>query len=155
LACVGEGNTAQCRPYCCGESNVCEKGAFCAERPLKEEPAGATTLTVPVCVPADDCSLDEQYPCPAGKQCKCKDGTACTVVKDDKTTSCVPPGTGRVGDACPCAAGHVCSKSTSTCLKVCSTNVATADCGSGKGQSVAYLPEGFGVCGLGNVGDAG
>lgn len=149
LACVGDGNTAQCRPYCCGDPASCAGKTYCAERPLKTELAGETPLGVPVCVPADECSLNEPYPCPAGKQCTCKEGTACMVVKDG-ITSCVPPGPGRAGDACPCAAGYVCSKSAETCLKLCSTGASTAECGTGKCQSVAYLPSGFGVCGLGS-----
>lgn len=151
-ACVGESaNTGQCRSYCCVDPASCGKGTFCAERPLKEGSGVGTALKVPVCVPADNCSLDEPYPCPPNKQCKCKEGTACAVVKDDQTTSCVPPGTGRGGDPCPCAAGYVCSKSSTTCLKLCSTDGATNDCGSGTCQSVAYLPAGFGVCGLGGA----
>ncbi len=146
LACVGDGTTAACRPYCCDENTTCAVGAFCAERPLK-----ATSLSVPVCVPADDCSLDEPYPCPTGKQCKCKSGTACAVVKDDGTTSCIVPGDGRAGDACPCAAGYLCSKSTNTCLKLCSTTAVKPECGTGKCLSVAGLPDGFGVCGLGSL----
>jgi hypothetical protein len=151
LACVGDGATAQCRPYCCDDPSSCEKGTYCAERSLKPEGDAGSGLSVPVCIPADNCSLDEPYPCPTGKQCKCKEGTACAVVKDDQTTSCVPPGDGRAGDPCPCAAGYVCSKSAQACLKLCSTTSANAECGSGKCQSVAYLPSGFGVCGLGGV----
>lgn len=152
LACVSEGSTAACRAYCCSEKTECATGTFCAERALK---AGQTALSVPVCVPADDCSLDEPYPCPSGKLCKCKAGTACAVVKDDGTTSCVAPGEGRAGEACPCAAGYLCSKSTNTCLKLCSTTAADPQCGTGKCLAVAGLPDGFGVCGLGTVGDGG
>jgi len=154
LACVTEGSTGVCRAYCCEASTLCGASAFCAERSL-EGAGGKTAISVPVCVPADDCSLDEPYPCPTNKQCKCKAGTACAVVKDDGTTSCVPPGNGRSGDQCPCAAGFVCSKTTSTCFKLCSTTAATPDCGTGKCLVVAGLPEGFGVCGLGGYGDGG
>ncbi|MBK7579028.1 MAG: hypothetical protein IPI67_02380 [Myxococcales bacterium] len=154
LACVSEGTTAACRPYCCAESATCGAGAFCAERTLKVQ-SGEAALPVPVCVPADGCSLDEPYPCPSTKQCKCKPGTACALVKDDGTTSCVTPGVGRVGEACPCAAGYLCSKSTETCLKLCSTTASKPECGSGKCLSVTGLPDGFGVCGLGSLGDAG
>lgn len=150
LACVSDGTTAACRPYCCEQTTTCATGAFCAERPLAG-PAGQAELSVPVCVPADDCSLDEPYPCPTGKQCKCKSGTACAIVKEDGTTSCVVPGAGRAGEACPCAAGYVCSKSTSTCLKLCSTTTVKTECGTGKCLSVAGLPAGFGVCGLGSL----
>ncbi len=150
LACVSDGTTAACRQYCCEQTTTCATGAFCAERPLAAT-AGQPALSVPVCVPADDCSLDEPYPCPTGKQCKCKSGTACAIVKEDGTTSCVVPGAGRGGEACPCAAGYVCSKSTNTCLKLCSTTAVKTECGTGKCLSVAGLPTGFGVCGLGSL----
>ncbi|MCC6900935.1 MAG: hypothetical protein IT377_18300 [Polyangiaceae bacterium] len=154
LACVTEGTTGVCRPYCCEAATSCGAATFCAVRPLAVG-SGQPPLAVPVCVPADDCSLDEPYPCPPNKQCKCKPGTACALVKDDGTTSCVVPGNGRSGDKCPCAAGFVCSKTTSTCFKLCSTTTATPDCGTGKCLVVAGLPEGFGVCGLGGYGDGG
>ncbi len=154
LACVSEGSTAACRPYCCAQATTCAAGAYCAERPLQGA-SGKTAIGVPVCVPADDCSLDDPYPCPTNKQCKCQAGTACAVVKDDGTTSCVPPGKGRAGEPCPCAAGFVCSKTTNACLKLCSTTSGTADCGTGKCLAVAGLPKGFGICGLGGLGDGG
>jgi hypothetical protein len=155
LACVGVGTAAQCRPYCCGDPAGCATGTYCAERPLKEDGLDPLTkpLAVPVCVPADGCKLDEPYPCPSGASCTCKEGLACMLVKD-KTTACVVPGAGRNGEACPCAAGYVCSKATNTCLKICSTQAAQPECGSGKCLAVPTLPEGFGVCGLGNM-DAG
>jgi hypothetical protein len=148
LACVASGGAAQCRPYCCGDPSECEKGTFCAERPLYDTLQLEQPLSIPVCMPADGCNLNEPYPCPATKDCVCKDGTACAVVKDDGTTSCVKPGDGQAGDPCPCAWGYVCSQSTQTCLKICSTGTSVPDCGSGKCQSVSYLPEGYGVCGL-------
>ncbi len=150
LACVGEETTGQCRPYCCGDPEACAKDTYCAERPLKEDPdAGPTEqLTIPVCIKADKCKLDEPSPCTASS-CVCKYGTVCAVVREDKTTSCVVPGDGRAGDPCPCAGGHVCSQSTQTCLKICSTAGVMNECGTGKCQSVSYLPDGFGVCGLG------
>ena len=154
LACVSEGTTATCRPYCCSYDTTCGADSFCAERNLAE-PTGGSGASVPVCVPADHCNLAEPSPCPAGKACKCKDGTACAVVKDDGTTSCVKPGEGRAGEACPCAAGYVCSQSIKTCLKLCSTQATTPECGTGKCVAVAGLPEGFGVCGLGSLGDGG
>ncbi len=155
FACVGEASAAQCRQFCCAGGASCqESGTYCAERPLRDEAMGATPLMVPVCIQADDCSLDEPYPCPPNSQCKCKEGTACTVVSSDGTTSCVPPGTGQAGDPCPCAPGHVCSLEKKTCIKICSTNTASGECGSGKCQSVSYLPKGFGVCVL-TTADAG
>jgi hypothetical protein len=149
LTCVGEGSTGQCRPYCCGDPELCPKDTYCAERPQKTDPNNPSStepLMVPVCIKADKCKLDEPSPC-TGSSCVCKDGTVCAVVREDATTSCVVPGSGRAGDPCPCAGGHVCSKSTETCLKICSTS-GTNECGTGKCQSVGYLPDGFGICGL-------
>lgn len=151
FACVGEGAAGQCRPYCCGGPAACEKGSYCAEVPVRTTATtGSDKQMVPVCVQADDCNLGDPYPCPPTKQCKCKDGTACAVVRDDGTTSCVAPGKGSAGDPCPCAPGHVCSLALKTCLKLCQTESSTTECGSGKCQSVAYLPKGFGVCALTN-----
>jgi hypothetical protein len=151
LACVGERSTGQCRPYCCGDPELCPKDTYCAERTQKSDPNGAPAtgegLVVPVCVKADKCKLDEPSPC-TGSSCVCTDGTVCAVVREDATTSCVLPGDGEAGDPCPCAGGHVCSQSTKTCLKICSTAAGVNECGSGKCQSVGYLPAGFGVCGL-------
>ncbi|MEZ4219507.1 MAG: hypothetical protein R3B13_01170 [Polyangiaceae bacterium] len=144
FACVGDANAAQCRRYCCSSDTKCDDGSYCAERSLRE--ATASGAKVPVCVQADNCELSEPYPCPANKQCTCKEGTACAVVLPDGTTSCVVPGTGRAGESCPCAPGHVCAKSTNSCLKLCTTQGSTSGCGSGKCQSAAYLPDGYGVC---------
>lgn len=145
FACVGQGAAAQCRPYCCAGNSVCEKGTYCAPRRLADAPGGGDQK-VPVCVQADNCDLSEPSPCPPTKECQCADGTACAVVRQDGTTSCIVPGAGRAGESCPCAAGHVCSQATKSCLKICSTDAMASECGSGKCQSVPYLPSGFGVC---------
>lgn len=151
LACVGEGSTGQCRPYCCGDPELCPTDTYCAERTQKSDPNSppltGEALVIPVCMKADKCKLDEPSPC-TGPNCVCKEGTVCAVVREDATTSCVVPGDGEAGDPCPCAGGHVCSQSTKTCLKICSTATGVNECGSGKCQSVGYLPTGFGVCGL-------
>ncbi len=148
FACVGDGNAGQCRPYCCGGPTACEKGTYCADQPVRGAAGQSKLQLVPVCVQADDCNLADPYPCPPTKQCKCKEGTSCAVVRDDGTTSCLTPGAGRAGDACPCAPGHVCSLTSKTCLKICQTDSSATECGSGKCQSVSYLPKGFGVCAL-------
>ena len=154
LGCVGDGNSGVCEPYCCKDVDSCEKGTYCAERPLRDAVTNARakgtlapgrTLLIPVCVPAENCDLSAPYPCPAGMQCACKSGTACLVVRSDGTTTCAVPGTGQVGDACPCAWGHVCSAATNQCLKLCYTRGA-ASCGDGKCQSASELPDGWGVC---------
>jgi hypothetical protein len=146
LACVGR-VAGRCRPYCCDHS-ACGSlsGTHCAEEPLLGVPevAGRAPV-VPVCVPAVECSLAEDYPC-AGIACTCPDDTACMVVSDEGKTSCVEPGNGAVGDACPCKWGHVCSKTTNECEKLCQTAAPGDDCGSGRCQATAALPVGWGIC---------
>ena len=144
--CIGADQSGTCRPFCCGDTEACEGGTYCSERPLRDDANGNTMLVVPACVPADDCNLADPYPCPAGQSCTCPEDTACTIVRADGTTSCVTPGTGGAGDPCPCAAGHICSMATQNCLKICSLNAASPDCGSGKCQATNGFPEGFGVC---------
>lgn len=142
FACVGIENAAQCRPYCCADPDACPPSSFCTERPLRDSNG---ELEVPVCAPADNCNLAEQYPCPSGSTCTCPAETACMVVRE-QTTSCIQPGTGTEGDACPCAWGHVCSKANNKCLKLCQWTSSSPECGSQKCVSVAYLPDGWGVC---------
>jgi hypothetical protein len=141
--CVGAAAEASlCRRFCCTGIQACEEEkTYCAERPLREAdaPANAEPLMVPVCVLGGDCVLSDP---------KCPEGTACTVVRADGTTACVPPGTGEAGDPCPCAEGFVCSEASQTCLKLCQTTLNGAACSQGHCQSSPALPEGFGVCTL-------
>lgn len=156
LACVAEGQAGRCQPYCCESEAICAEGAFCAERPLYTGNTDAgPTAVVPVCVQAENCSLGDPYPCPAGQSCRCGEGTACTVVRSDGTTSCIPPGSGKVGDSCPCAPGFVCSRATDTCLKLCNTTDSASDCGSGRCQAASNLPAGWGICTQATQTDAG
>jgi hypothetical protein len=106
---------------------------------------GGQAPAVPVCVPAVECSLAEDYPC-SGNACKCPSDTACMVVSDEGKTSCVVPGDGRAGQACPCQWGHVCSKATNECVKLCQTAAPGDDCGSDRCQATPVLPAGWGVC---------
>lgn len=150
LACVGSEQGGQCKPYCCGGSEVCAARSYCAERPLRESLSLGKEVRVPVCVTADRCDLTQPYPCPpdvrSKGECTCTDSqTACAVVRADGTTSCVEPGEGMAGEECPCAWGHICSRATGTCLKLCST-VAEDTCSTGKCQASANLPLNFGVC---------
>ncbi len=155
LGCVGAPSAGQCRPYCCLGNDSCATGDYCSERPLRDDNvANVDPLTVPVCVKANDCNLAEPFPCPSGQSCTCAAQSACTIVRDDGTTSCVTPGDGVVGENCPCAAGHVCSAATKKCLKICRLNAATSDCGSGRCQAATNFPDGFGVC-VGAQADAG
>ncbi len=151
LACVGNAEEGQCRPYCCTGVDACSKGSFCQERPLREQPDSGPVVRVPVCVVADQCDLSAPYPCSeedrtAGR-CTCKDPeTACKVVRGDGTTSCIPPGNGTAGGDCPCRWNHICSQATGKCLKLCMTTGSEPDCAAGRCQASANLPEGFGVC---------
>jgi hypothetical protein len=129
--------------YCCSQQTSCGANTYCAERQLRS-PAGTEPVPVPVCVPADACSLDEQYPC-ASDQCRCTGDTACMLVRSG-TTTCLKPGTGQQGDACPCAWNHLCSSVTNQCVKICHTDPSKSECGTQKCQASDELPANFGVC---------
>lgn len=149
FACVTDGDAGRCLPYCCDSHSSCAPGTYCAEQPLRRsQSAGANSQAprVPVCVPADGCSLEDEFPCPDGKTCRCQGDTACMVVRTDGTTACIKPGSGKQGDACPCAWNHVCSSVTNTCVKICRTDAISNDCGTQKCQASAELPPNFGVC---------
>jgi hypothetical protein len=155
LACVGTAGAGQCQRYCCNENNCkpierADGGTtptFCTERPLLEtQSRGGAMLDVPVCMPVDECRLNEKADC-AGEGCKkCPLGEACAVVNPEGKTSCVKPGNGRGGDACPCAAGYHCSAATKLCIKYCQPGVTDSLCDPGKCQAAAGLPDGFGLC---------
>ena len=130
---------------------------YCGRRSLVDG-SQKSTLIVPVCVPADKCTLGDPYPC-TGTSCKCPSGTACTVtvVPGDGgnsvrgTTYCAVPGPGRANEACtsanPCAAGYFCSESRHVCLKMCSTDtVGASACAPGRCQHAEGFPENWGVC---------
>lgn len=149
LACVTEGEAGRCLPYCCDPRTACEAGTYCADRPLRKSPSDnveAESPRVPVCVPADGCSLEDRYPCPSGSSCRCQGNTACMVVRDDGTTSCLEPGLGKQGEACPCAWNHVCSQVSNQCVKICRTDAKDDECGEQKCQASSELPDKFGVC---------
>jgi hypothetical protein len=149
LACVGDGDAGRCRPYCCDPDTQCQSGAYCAERTLRRAPSDTSNVEpphVPVCVPADNCSLEERFPCPADADCRCKGDTACMVVRDDGSTACLKPGPGTQGEPCPCAWNHVCSRLTKECVKLCRTDSTDNECGSQKCQASSELPTNFGVC---------
>jgi hypothetical protein len=148
LGCVGDENAGLCQKYCCQDAEECERGTYCAARPMRDSTintSGAPTLMIPVCAHADNCDLSVPYPCPKGSECACKGGTACTVVRSDGTTTCAVPGAGKLGDACPCAWGYVCSAASNRCLQLCYTRDSNA-CGTGKCQAASELPDGWGVC---------
>src|SRR5262249_49472520 len=150
---VGEQNVTRCLPFCCQGTEVsCAAGTYCATEPLSDVPAGAAPVMVPVCVKADNCNL---APCSGAASCPCPDGTACSVVRTDGTTSGTLPGTRLAGESCACAPsescacapGTICSAATSTCLKLCPVTSATNECGpNGRCQSAGNLPKDWGVC---------
>jgi hypothetical protein len=148
LACVTEGEAGRCLPYCCAQNARCDSGSYCTDRPLRKAPSDTSDAEpprVPVCVPADGCSLEERYPC-EGTDCRCKGDAACMVVRDDGTTTCQVPGAGKQGDTCPCAWNHVCSKLTNQCVQICRTDATTNECGQQKCQASSELPKNFGLC---------
>jgi hypothetical protein len=149
LACVSEGDAGRCLRYCCAGDGNCSPGTYCADQPLRKltsDTSGTESPRVPVCVPADDCSLEDKFPCPPGTDCRCPGDTACLVVRADGTTTCRVPGTGKQGDACPCAWNHVCSSVTQKCVKICNTDPAKDECAPQKCQASSELPQSFGVC---------
>lgn len=144
FACIGDG-PGQCRAYCCTGPDQCQAhaGTHCAVEALVPDPNGTRPLSVPVCMPAVKCSL-------AGSSCP--DDSACVVVSDDGTTSCVPlselpaDGKGKYGMPCPCAPGYVCSQASNTCVTLCEVAAPTPKCASGRCQASAALPAGWGTC---------
>ncbi len=155
LACVGGGGGGICRPYCCqGTTRSCGEGLFCDERSFAEAPE----IFVPVCLPVDNCSLTEPFPCTDGQECTCSNDRACVVVRSDGATSCTVPGPGRTGDPCTgtqtaeCAHGFVCQPEVG-CMKLCSTILSSdaeedePQCPAG-GQCMAppEFPSDLGIC---------
>lgn len=144
LACVGGGGGGICRPYCCqGTTRSCGAGMFCDERSFAESPE----IFVPVCLPVDNCSLTEPFPCTDEQECTCSDDRACVVVRPDGATSCTVPGPGRTGDPCTgtqtaeCAHGFVCQPEVG-CMKLCSTIPSSSDTDSGESEPEPQCPSG-------------
>lgn len=134
LGCGATTITGICRPYCCGDPELCPTKTYCTPTAMAE-----ADVDVPLCVPVKPCDL-------LGDSNVCGDGEACTIVRADGTTSCVVPGTGTEGEACPCAAGHVCSNVTGTCLKLC--HLDGDECGptgTCQGGTLPY-PDNIGFC---------
>jgi hypothetical protein len=126
-----------CKSYCCGEPEACPTKTYCAAQPMAEDPEN---VVIPVCIPATNCPLLTKD--------ACLNGLACAIVRDDGTTSCVPPGEGQLNEGCPCADGFVCSKFFNQCKKLCHIGKDAEDCGGNatcQAGSDSY-PEGFGAC---------
>jgi hypothetical protein len=140
LGCVATSGGQQCLAYCCGNAEECAEKTYCAPRPMAEDPSAM----IPACVPTSACQLLDDTSCCAGSTCE----LTCSVVRDDGTTSCVTPGTGKLADPCPCAAGYICSKLTNECKKLCKIGQDASDCeGGGKCQgATANLPADIGIC---------
>lgn len=152
LGCVGMVRAGRCLPYCCGVgADTCGAGFYCAQRPLRDDALGeADGPLVPVCDRADNCSLGEQKDC-SGSRCLCGPDMACTLVRSDGTTSCVPlaASPGQAGEPCPCDRGYHCSQATkpATCVKTCDLDENDSNpCGQGVCQASAVLPAGWGIC---------
>lgn len=126
-----------CKNYCCGDPEECPTKTYCAAQPMAEV---AMNVAIPVCIPATICPLLTDG--------ACNEGLTCAIVRDDGTTSCVPPGPGQLNEPCPCAAGFVCSKLTNQCKKLCHIGKDAEDCGGNATCQAGSsgFPEGFGVC---------
>jgi hypothetical protein len=138
LGCVASGTIhGICRNYCCASLESCQADTYCVKAPMADAPA----IQIPVCIPAMKCVLLDDSTCPPG--------LTCTIVREDGTTSCVPPATagmGTYGQPCPCAAGFTCSWANGTCLQLCHTG--STECGENgycQGGLQPY-PMGIGYC---------
>lgn len=141
LGCVQANGAGVCRPYCCGDVELCPEDTYCAPQPMAEDAASETPLEIPACIPATHCEL-------LNDAATCPPGLTCTIVRADGTTSCIEPGDGKLGASCPCAAGYVCAKLTDTCRKLCRIGHDELDCPNGgtcQGGSTGY-PENIGIC---------
>ena len=141
LGCVlpTDQSTGVCRYYCCGDTEDCLPGTYCAPRPMTE--AADPNVKIPVCVDADNCALLAEG--------QCEEGTVCTVVRADGSTACLPPGAGKQGESCPCAAGYACTKLKNQCHKICHTDPGSlpTECDEGYScQGNQAMPTGFGLC---------
>jgi hypothetical protein len=153
MGCVGPMHRGRCLYYCCTEgSDACAAGYFCAPQPLRIEGVedDGTAPLVPMCTRAENCSLAEPYPC-EGDRCVCGPNTACTLINNNGTTACLPPGPSTANQNCTssmdCAAGYVCSQATQRCAKTCDLDdEESVACGDGRCQSTPTLPEGWGIC---------
>jgi hypothetical protein len=143
LACVEVDQRAACRPVSCGLPPLCLKGTYYEEAPLRAMGATRRDLNVPVCLPADNCTLLVQpSPCPAGK--------VCAVVGNEGETTCTEPGSASLGEACDetgrCAEGLLCSRFSNQCVKICHVD-RLGECTNGTCQGGnRSLPDGFGIC---------
>lgn len=149
--CVGELGAGKCLRYCCGGNEACAENRYCEMQPMRSLEFGEDALSVPevpVCVEAEQCSLDvvsDGDGRDAQGPASCPAGTACTIVRAN-TTACRPMGSGKEGDACPCGGGFFCSKVTNSCLKLCST-ADPSSCGKRECQpGPSGFPDGWGLC---------
>lgn len=149
FACVGDG-PGQCRRYCCSGQATCGDHQHCTAEPLVLATAGEA-LEVPVCMPVIECSLAEPFPCDEGT-CSCPPDSACVVIGNQGTTSCVevgslpPKGQGEAGMPCPCAHGFVCSQAAKQCVKLCQVEARDLYCDGARCQASSSLPLGWGTC---------
>jgi hypothetical protein len=130
-----------CRPYCCGDPNLCPSSTYCAPQAMAGDMVNESPAMIPVCVPIAQCELLSPTP-------NCDPGYMCSIVKADGTTSCIKAGDGELGDACPCADGYVCSMLTGECKKLCKIGQDELYCGSTATcqAGIAGYQEGIGTC---------
>jgi hypothetical protein len=142
--CVGE--TGTCRHYCCAGNSACRVDQFCDI----QQTTGATTMSVPVCMPIRQCDLLQPDACSAAGEND--PPQTCAVVREDGAESCVDLGNATAGQSCEtehCAAGLVClGATTRVCYTLCQMSV-TGTCPTGqscKGGPPLFLDPGVGVC---------
>jgi hypothetical protein len=144
LACVEVDQRAVCRAVSCALPAVCLRGTYYQEAPLRVNGATRRDLNIPVCLPADNCTLLVQ-PSP------CAPGKVCAVVGSEGETTCMEPGSAKVGELCDetsrCAEGLLCSRFSNQCVKICHIDAGPQDCPTGTCQGGSgSLPDGFGIC---------
>lgn len=123
--CVG--SPGYCRHYCCAGNTSCDDPdagqpakTFCDVQFLTQ----ASATPVPVCMPVQPCSLQDQLLSASPQQCPAME--TCAVVREDGQTGCVDIGMQGPGDSCDrdhCQAGLVClgASGQRVCYKLCDT----------------------------------
>jgi hypothetical protein len=147
LGCFLHSGVGICGTYCCDSPESCPAMTYCIQGNMAEAPE----YQIPVCYPVTQCQLLPDT-CPAG--------SACEIVRQDGTTSCVDishikDGGGTEGQHCPCIQGYTCSQQDDLCLKLCSTDStltcpAGQDCSCPPGEicqgGTSPYPSNVGIC---------
>ncbi len=145
-ACTLSQGKGICRSYCCAGSASCSSDEYCV-------PTSAfvnVEVEVPVCKPANDCSLSFAD-CNVAGGCGCEAGLACIVVSSTGAVACAEPGDLTEGEACSqvgagqCAPGFLCSASAG-CLRLCAPSNPVQCAQTQECQSPSQLDDTFGLC---------